>query len=169
MAYSTVAILALLVHLIINFDILKIHKNNDAQFEHKYYRRFLYGVMAYYITDSLWGLLYDAKLITAVYIDTVIYYIAMAASVYLWTRYVIDYLNEKNVFITLLAWIGWVYIVFDGISLFLNFFIPVKFYFDDEGIYHACPTRYIALIIQIFMFLFTLQNRKKKKNAVIRL
>ncbi|MBP5328744.1 MAG: GGDEF domain-containing protein [Spirochaetaceae bacterium] len=155
MEYSSIAILALLVHIIINYDVLIKTGSKEAQFSTKFYRYFLYGVMSYYITDSLWGLLYDAKLITAVYIDTVIYYIAMAASVFLWTRYVINYLEENNFFKKLFSWIGWLYLFFDVASLIVNLFIPIKFYFDADGIYHACTTRYIALVIQILLFLFT--------------
>ena len=154
MAYSSIAILALLVHLIINFDVLKTHKKN-SKFSNNSYRLFLYGVMAYYVTDALWGLLYEKKLITAIYIDTVFYYIAMTVAVFLWTRYVIDYLNETNIFIKLLEYFGWAYLIVDGTLLVINFFYPIKFYFDSDGVYHACITRYIALVVQVCMFLIT--------------
>ncbi|MBO4706756.1 MAG: diguanylate cyclase [Spirochaetaceae bacterium] len=154
MEYSSTAILALVVHIIINYDVLKRSDKTETQLSKKIYRYFLYGVMAYYITDSLWGILYDAKLAKAIYLDTVIYYVAMAVSVFLWTRYVITYLEEKNFFKKLISLIGWLYLFFDGVSLIINFFIPIKFYFDEEGVYHACITRYIALVIQILLFLF---------------
>ena len=155
MAYASIPILALLIHLIINYDVLKRKKNRETQFYRTLYRYFLFGVMTYYLTDALWGILYETHLVKAAYFDTVVYYIAMAVSVFLWTRYVIHYLNEKNIYITLLSCFGWIYIFFDGACLILNFFIPIKFYFDELGIYHAAITRHIILIMQIFMFFIT--------------
>ena len=154
MVYSSIAILAFLVHIIINFDVLKfIGKNSN--FSLRSYRLFLYGVTINYIADAVWGLLYDAKLIVAVYIDTVIFFLAMMISVFLWTRYVIELLKKSNIFIKVLSWFGWIYLVFDVLSIIVNLFVPVKFYFDADGIYHACITRYIALGIQVFMFFIT--------------
>ena len=66
-----------------------------------------------------------------------------------------NYLEEKNIFIKILAILGWAYLIFDGVTLLINFFIPVKFYFDEQGIYVPCITRYISLVIQIFMFFIT--------------
>ena len=111
--------------------------------------------MANYIMDALWGLLYEAKLIKLVYIDTFFYFAAMTIAVFFWTRYVIEFLNEKNIFIKILSIFGWSYLILDGLSLFVNFFIPVKYYFDSDGGYHACITRYIALSVQVFMFFIT--------------
>ena len=154
MAYSSIAIIALLVHLIINFDVFK-NKKNVSKFLNNSYRLFLYSIMANYIMDALWGILYDAKLIKLVYIDTFLYFAAMTIAVFFWTRYVIEFLNEKNIFIKILSFFGWSYLVLDGISLIVNFFIPIKYYFDSDCVYHACVTRYTALCFQIFMFFIT--------------
>ena len=154
MAYSSIAIIALIVHIIINFDVFK-NKKNTSKYLNNSYRLFLYSVMANYIMDALWGLLYEAKLIKLVYIDTFFYFAAMTIAVFFWTRYVIEFLNEKNIFIKILSIFGWSYLILDGISLFVNFFIPVKYYFDSDGGYHACITRYIALSVQVFMFFIT--------------
>ena len=154
MAYSSIAILSLLVGIIINFDVLKRDTKNTNK-SHKLYRLFLFGIMIFYICDALWGILYDVRLITAVYIDTAVYFGAMGVCVFLWSRYAINYLEEKNIFIKILAILGWAYLIFDGVTLLINFFIPVKFYFDEQGIYVPCITRYISLVIQIFMFFIT--------------
>ena len=154
MAYSSIAIIALIVHIIINFDVFK-NKKNTSKYLNNSYRFFLYSVMANYIMDALWGLLYEAKLIKLVYIDTFFYFAAMTIAVFFWTRYVIDFLHEKNIFIKILSIFGWSYLILDGLSLIVNFFIPVKYYFDSDCGYHACITRYIALGVQIFMFFIT--------------
>ena len=154
MAYSSIAIIALIVHIIINFDVFR-NKKNTSKYLNNSYRFFLYSVMANYIMDALWGLLYEAKLIKLVYIDTFFYFAAMTIAVFFWTRYVIDFLHEKNIFIKILSIFGWSYLILDGLSLIVNFFIPVKYYFDSDCGYHACITRYIALGVQIFMFFIT--------------
>jgi len=79
----------------------------------------------------------------------------MGICVFLWSRFVIYYLDEDNFFIRILSFIGWAYIIFDGLSLIVNFFIPVKFYFDAQGNYVPCITRYISLVIQVIMFFLT--------------
>ena len=155
MAYSSIAIIALLVHVIINFDVLKNKNKNTSKYLNKSYRYFLFSVMLNYIMDALWGILYEAKLIRLVYIDTFFYFAAMTVAVFFWSRYVIEYLNEKNIFIKLLSVFGWGYLILDGITLIVNFFYPIKYYFDADGGYHACITRYIALCLQIFMFFIT--------------
>ena len=154
MAYSSITIIALIVHIIINFDVFK-NKKNTSKYLNNSYRLFLYSVMANYIMDALWGLLYEAKLIKLVYIDTFFYFAAMTIAVFFWTRYVIDFLHEKNIFIKILSIFCWSYLILDGLSLIVNFFIPVKYYFDSDCGYHACITRYIALGVQIFMFFIT--------------
>ena len=54
------------------------------------------GVMAYYITDRLWGILDEHHLTVALYADTTVHFAVMAMAVMLWTRYVIDYLEGKK-------------------------------------------------------------------------
>lgn len=154
-AYSSIAILALLVHVIINFDVLKKKDKNPSQYLNKSYRLFLHSVMLNYIMDAMWGLLYEAKLVKLVYLDTFFYFAAMTLAVFFWTKYVIEYLNESNVFIKILSVFGWSYLILDSLSLIVNFFYPVKYYFDSDGTYHACIARYIALGMQIFMFIIT--------------
>lgn len=51
------------------------------------------GVLVYYITDMLWGILDEQRLTTLQYIDTTVYFVAMIATVILWTRYVVSYLD----------------------------------------------------------------------------
>ena len=155
MAYSSISILALLVLLIINYDLIKRNDDELKERYHKLYKYFLLGVIIYFITDALWGFLYDARLIRAVYIDTVLYSLAMTATVFLWTRYVINYLGKRTIYIKAFSCFGWLYLIFDCTALIINFFVPIKFYFDEQGVYHANIIRYIALFLQILMFFIT--------------
>ncbi|MBQ4255850.1 MAG: hypothetical protein II721_07710, partial [Bacilli bacterium] len=80
MAYSIVGILAILVHFIVNIDIF-IKRGVKKFTAEKEYFFFLMSIIVYHITDGIWGFLYDAKLVTAVWADTMIYFVAMALSI----------------------------------------------------------------------------------------
>ena len=111
--------------------------------------------MAYLVTDMLWGVLESHKLTAILYADTVVHFIAMAAAVLLWTRYVISYLGEKNAFGTFLAWAGQLFLCFEVIVVVINFFHPILFRFDESGAYYAGFARYVTLAIQILLFFLT--------------
>ena len=68
MYYSAIGLLAALVLCIVNWDILR-----DSQAYHKpawnIYRRFLFAVLVYYVTDVLWGILEYRKLAAALFVD----------------------------------------------------------------------------------------------------
>ena len=152
MTYSHIGIIALLVQLITNYDVFQKGTDNDLIPAHKSYRRFLLSVMLYYIADILWGILDTYHLIALLYADTVIYYVAMALSVLLWTHYVMDYLNENSKFSKGLYWAGRVFFVFEILLIIINFFKPIMFFFNEVGIYQAQFARHFTFIIQIILF-----------------
>jgi len=137
MTYSIIGILASIILVIINRDVLWKVDGAVLASTQKSYRSFLFGVMAYYITDMLWGILESYNLTAVLYADTVVHFIAMAAAVMLWTRYVVAYLEEKNRFGSLLYYAGGSFLIFEVIVIAVNFFRPVLFWFDDSGAYHA--------------------------------
>ncbi len=153
--YSLVGLLATAVLIIQNYNILFTKDDRQNFPEIEIYRRFLYGIMSYYITDTLWGILDSLKLTSLLFLDTIVYYIAMAVGVLLWTQYVVIYLGEDDNFSRFLYHAG--RFCFAAVILIttLNFFIPVMFWFDEEGTYHACPARHIQLIFQIILLLLT--------------
>ena len=155
MTYSIIGLIAIVVLFIINRDVL--WKRNDFinAPTNIAYRHLLYGILAYYITDMLWGILEAQHLITLVYIDTVIHFIAMATAVMLWTRYVIVYLGNKKGFGRFLYHAGTLFLCFETIIVVINYFVPILFSFDSDGSYHAGIARYITLSIQIILFLLT--------------
>lgn len=155
--YSSIPIIALLIHFIVNHDVLRKDPGKDAIPAHIKYRSFLIGVAIYYASDAAWGILYlyGYRLRWLLYADTVVYFLAMALTILLWTRYVIAYLNEKTRFGTILSCVGWVFLTFVLIVLAVNFFLPVMFRFDADGTYHAGFSRYITLFSQILMFQLT--------------
>ena len=155
MTYSIIGILAAIVLVIMNRDVLWDHEESKAGGTQKYYRSFLYGILAYYITDLMWGILEARGLTAILYADTVVHFIAMAAAVMLWTRYVVAYLEKKNVFGQLLTWAGSLFLLFEIVVILVNFFRPILFWFDGSGAYHASAARYVTLAIQIALFVLT--------------
>ena len=155
MTYSGTAILALLVHIIINYDVLRNAHYRKGTPAADAYRGFIFGVMMFYLSDALWGLLYDTRINALVFSDTVLYFFAMAVSVFMWTRYVIRYLNMKSRFVSVLSAVGWIFLGLITLMQVLNLFMPLMFWFDESGTYHAESFRFVALAFQILMFLVT--------------
>ncbi len=154
MTYSTIGILALVVLIIINQDILvSIHKEIEPAY--KTYRFFLLGVLIYYITDIFWGLLYEAGMIDILFVDTSVYFASMAVAVLLWARYVAVYLKDDSAVGNVLLYVGRFFFAVTCICVAVNFFTPVLFWFDAGGIYHAGFVRYVILTFQIILFLLT--------------
>lgn len=154
MTYSIIGILATVILVITNRDVL-LSKGAEASGDSRIYKWFLLSVMSYYVTDALWGILDDYRMTAFQFADTTVYFAAMAASVLLWTRYVVDYLEGGNVFDTILLYTGWVFFAFEIVVITVNIFYPVMFWFDENGAYHAATARHITLAIQILMFLMT--------------
>ena len=155
MSYSSIALVALIVHLIINVDVFKPTTEDDIIPAHDTYRGFLICITLYYITDALWGLLYTPDLIDYCFVDSEVYFIVMAMAVMWWTRYVVAYLKDESRFGKALLISGWVFLIIDVGSVIVNIFKPVLFRFDEEGVYQSGPMRNIILAMQLFMFLIT--------------
>ena len=155
MYYASIGFLASLILVIINKDILFQRKEKTAVPAQSAYRRFLLFIIIYHLTDILWGVLDEFKLVTLLYADTVIYFIAMATVLFFWAQYVFEYIEEKNIFKTAFYYFGIVFIVFQLVILIINFFRPIMFWFDEEGGYHEEFARNLTLYIQIFLFLLS--------------
>ncbi len=137
MTYSIIGILAAIILLIINRDVLWGSEGESLSKTERNYRCFLWGIMAYLITDMLWGILDSHRLTTANFINTSIHFIVMAAAVMLWTRYVISYLEKKNLFSSILYYSGSTFLGLVILAVIVNIFRPVIFSFDENGAYSA--------------------------------
>ena len=153
MTYSAIGILAAIILLIINRDVIWTDSSQKLIRTQKTYRYFLFGVLSYYITDALWGILDALHLTAALFVDTSVYFCTMALAVVLWTRYVIAYLESEGKFSTFLYYVGIIFFLFEIVAVFVNFFKPVLFWFDETGAYYAGPVRYVTLVVQILLFL----------------
>ncbi len=152
MDYSSIGMLALLVHIVINFDVWRKPDKDDIIPAHKAYRRFLFGVLLFYVADILWGLLYENGLITLCYIVTVLFFVSMALSVFFWTKYITEYLEENKMFRNIVSTCGIVFLTFESLVLLGNVFYPMMFEFKSDGTYVTYSLRFVTLIIQVVIF-----------------
>ncbi|MBR1924425.1 MAG: diguanylate cyclase [Ruminobacter sp.] len=153
MYYSAIGLLAVIILLIENKDILLNCSRDTVKPVRKVYRRFLYAVLGYYVTDILWGILENQKLSLLLFADTSIYFIVMAIGVFLWTHCIIVYLEEKNFFGSFLSYAGRFIAILVASITILNIFFPVLFVVTDDCVYQALATRYVILVIQIALLL----------------
>ena len=152
--YSAIAILALLILLIENQDILRSRNESFNAPAWKVYRKFLFALIAYYLTDIAWGILESYKLAVLLFADTTVYYIAMAAAVMYWTKYTVTYLEEeKYLFGRFLLYSGRICALFVTALSVVNIFVPVLFTVSSDCVYQALTPRYVILVIQVILLL----------------
>jgi len=149
--YSAIGVLAIVVHVIINYEMFSKPKGQDRVTE-QYFHVYLLTVLLYYITDALWGIFDYFGKTKFLYIDTVAYYIAMGLSVIFCCRYIISFLDLNKILKGILNAFGPLFFLAEIAALIINAFTPIFFYFDAEGIYHAETFRHIALFVQIIMY-----------------
>ncbi|MBO4286029.1 MAG: GGDEF domain-containing protein, partial [Bacilli bacterium] len=153
--YSFVSLAALVIHLIVNFDVF-FSKEGRSFPGGKYYLFFLITVMAFHVTDTLWWTLYEHQLITLTYIDTVGYYLMIGLSIFAWGLFVSHYLERKNepvlkvIFFFCLGCF-----MFQTISVFINLFVPILFEITPEGVFITHRIRSAAYGLQICSLIMT--------------
>ncbi len=153
MYYSAIGVLAVLILLIENQDVLL---NSRGAFDRpvwRVYRKFLFAVLAYYVSDILWGVLESQKLSTLLFADTTVYFVAMAVGVLFWAQYTVAYLDEKNGFGRFLVVAGRVIAGLITLLALLNIFEPVLFTVDAQCVYRTLPLRHVILAAQIALLL----------------
>lgn len=152
MYYSAIGLLAALVLIIVNQDILISPKASFEKPAWKVYRKFLLAVLAYYFTDIVWGILESKKLARLLFADTTIYFVAMSVGILLWAEYTVAYLDEKKSFGRFLINTGRIIAGLITALVVINIFRPVLFTVDKDCVYKALPARYVMLSLQILLF-----------------
>ena len=150
MYYSSIGILAILILFINNFSILFRSSKRALDEAHKAYRNYLFSIAIFYITDILWSPLYELNIQTINFLETSLYFVIMAVSVLLWTKYLITYLNVRNLFGKIVIFFGYFFLIAQLLVLIINLFIPIAFWFEADGSYHTSIARNINLATQIF-------------------
>lgn len=149
MYYSAIGTLAFLVLLIENQDVFLNRGHTFKKTAWMIYRRFLFAVGAYYITDILWGIIESRKIPGLLFADTIVYYLAMAAAILFWTDFSFAYIYDNDCKGGLVFHAGRIISISIALVAVINIFTPVLFVVDSSCVYKALPLRYALLIIQI--------------------
>ena len=171
--YSAAAFLAIVIHLIINFNMLPGRRGRRSEKVYvTRYRAFLAGLFAYYLTDACWGIFAGLGWTRTLYADTVLYFIAIAGTVLLGGRFVIAYLNLCKWKARLLSWSGYTLMALYVALLAANFSTNCLFRFDENGAYAAGPMRYLLfyplVVLNALMAFFVLGKIRGSRGAVRR-
>jgi len=152
MYYSSFGILAVILHLIINYEILRNGSREQPGTPRYRYRQFLNVLVVFYLADLLWGFLSESGIRFLAYLDTILFFAMMALSVLLWTRFVVAFLDKKGIRSRLFLGAGWGIFTFVIVSLIVNLFYPFVFEFTPEAQYIPRSGRYILLGLQFLLF-----------------
>ncbi|MBQ8982440.1 MAG: GGDEF domain-containing protein [Lachnospiraceae bacterium] len=151
--YASFGILSIIIHVIINIGAMG--KAKDETPVAKKYRMFLWGLLLFYLCDILWGVMNGLGIVSVAYAFTVLFFSTMVFSLLLWVRFIVTYLDRDTLFSKLFSYAGWSIFLFEMGALFFNFFIPIVFRFDENGVYQPGRARYVTLTIQILLFSVT--------------
>ena len=134
--YSIFSAAAIVIHLILNFDLLVGRRGLHLAHVVRY-RWFLFGVLAYYTTDAAWGVFAGLRWMVPWYIDTLFFFLSLVAFVFLWCRFAADYLSFGRASRRFLDWCGCALLAFNLVAMAANPFTRCLFYFDDQGVYQT--------------------------------
>lgn len=155
MYYSSIAIIALIVHLIINNEAFRSVSNTKENSIRLKYRSYLISLTVFFLADAIWGLFYDCRWVVLTYIDTWLFFISMCVSVFLWCRAAVAFTANRDGYGKILSYGGVFILAFQVSMLFINLFTPLVFRFTPDKEYEALPARYIALLMQMVLFMAT--------------
>ena len=168
--YSIFSIVAIALHLIFNWSLLFGRKPESAS--HSRYRWFLFGVLAYYLTDASWGIFAGLHWIAPWYADTVFFFLSLVVFAFMWCRFVSEYLGLDRKIARVIDWCGYSLLALNLVALAVNPFCKCLFYFDDDGVYRTGgfrdPAFYLLIAYCVFASLFALHNAFRNTEAVRR-
>ena len=154
MLYLIVPAVALLINFIVNQELLLKKQGADEIPAFKSYRLFLFSLILFFVIDITWGAFDIAKVAMGGYISTAFYFVAMGFSVLTWAKYVVDYLEEKNIFNRILMFTGNIIFAAGFILVIINFFTPIMFLYEGDD-YTVKVARYGFLFAQMMMYIIT--------------
>ena len=148
MVYSVIGIIAVIVLFTENKNIIL---KRTAEYEHPAlnpYRIFLLSVLVYYIADILWGVLYHFKSAKLLFIDTSVTFVVMAFGVMLWAECVVAFFGDHKRLKTIVVYSGRLYAAIVTLLVVINFFTPILFTSENDGINRSYSGRYAIIIFQ---------------------
>ena len=153
MYYSSFGILAIVLHFIINHNIIRNGRKGSLSKPAACYRHYLASLLVFYCADVLWGFLVDLGIRAIAYADTMIFFLSMAFSILLWTRYVVAFIDKKGMRSNALLFSGWGIFCFVVVALIINFFNPFIFMFTKDTVYVPGFGRYLLMGLLFLLFL----------------
>ena len=169
--YSSIAFVAMVIHLIINSNHLS-SKMEVASRAARAYRYFLAGIFSYYVVDAGWGVFAGLDWTKVLYVNTMLYYIAIAVPVFMWCHFVIAYLDLNKWTARIFSWSGYALLSLYVVLLVANLFTRCVFYFDEQGHYVAGLVRsllfYPLCVLDVVVAVFALVKALGSKGYVRR-
>lgn len=147
--YSCVAGIALVVHLIIHWRQLVDWRGVKSRQGALEFRQFLVCLLCFFVSDVLWGVIAEWKWRRILYVDTLLFFLTMAASIYAWTRFIVAYLRLDGRLRAGLLWMGRGMLAFFIAALVVNRFTDSFFTVDARGVYATGPLRQVSFAMQV--------------------
>ena len=142
--YSSIAAIALIIHVIINWRELFNWENVKTRLGAHEFRHFILCLLVFFAADFLWGVFEALKWPRVLYFDTLMFFLMMALSIYYWTRFIAAYLGLSGRPRSRLLWSGRLILLFLVVTLGVNVFVGKFFAVDAQGQYSAGPLRQAA-------------------------
>lgn len=167
--YSGAGIIATLSIFILHYHLLFSLDNTRERIA---YKRFLFAILAYFVTDVVWGVAYamDQKLLLN--IDTIANYFCMTVAVILCYHYIMAFLHIKSFMRRHAMSISIMICVLIVTFLIVNWFYPLFFLVDEALGYQNANFRDVLVIIQVSWFLYmtfmSFQTCRKSSDDVTR-
>jgi signal transduction histidine kinase/CheY-like chemotaxis protein len=162
--YSIFSASAIAIHLIINFNLLV--GRGETLLHGRSYRGFLFGILAYYVTDACWGLFAGFRWMGAWYVDTIFFFLSLVAFVFMWSRFVTTYLDFGRKSAAILSWFGYAMLAVNVVALAANPFNNCFFYFDADNVYKVGWMRDPAFFLLVaFNFLVAAMSFAKAMRS----
>ena len=151
MYYAALGILAILLHLIVNHEVLYKDRRKVTGAA-KDYRAFLIALATFYVADALWGVFDGLGLIAPLYADTVVHAVTLAVTVIFWFNYVLSYLEVKKKLGRLMTFIVTGFWIAEVIILLVNRSTPILFSYDASGHYQTGIARIATKSFEILLY-----------------
>jgi diguanylate cyclase (GGDEF)-like protein len=164
--YSGIALFAILMLVMQNYEILlkPLYKIENKVW--KDYKKLLYSIILFHMTDVVWGIFDAYKITQVLFVDSLFYFGSMSLCVLFWTRYAVIYIDDHSIWGKILRCLGEIFFVTFTTMVLVNVFRPVIFSIDENGGYHVTNIRWvmhgiqIALLVSISVFGFTINLRQ---------
>ena len=168
--YSVFSIVAIAIHLIFNYNLLV--RRGVSTLHGIRYRGFLIGVLAYYVTDAAWGIFAGLGWMGPWYVDTVFFFLSLVVFMFMWCRFVVDYLDLGKWAVRITSWFGYSLLALNIAALAANPFVGCFFHFDARGVYQTDYMRdlafFLLVLFDVLAAFFAVGKALQSREAVRR-